>query len=73
MRDLQNPSRLAEQIENNMRYHNFVLTEFHNSAPVSLEECLEATASYWEALGPMVVDVSSELARCQEARCWRVV
>ena len=66
VRDLQNPSRLAEQIENNMRYHNFVLTEFHNSAPVSLEECLEATASYWEALGPMVVDVSSELARCRK-------
>ena len=66
VRDLQNPSRLAEQIESNLRYHNFVLTEFHNSAPVSLEECLEATASYWEALRPMVVDVSSELARCRK-------
>ena len=66
VRDLQNPSRLAEQIENNLHYHNFVLTEFHNSAPVSLEECLEATASYWEALWPMVVDVSSELASCRK-------
>ncbi|MEL0298130.1 MAG: adenylosuccinate synthetase, partial [Gammaproteobacteria bacterium] len=66
VRDLQNPSRLAEQIESNLHYHNFVLTEFHNSAPVSLDECLEATASYWEALRPMVVDVSSELARCRK-------
>ena len=66
VRDLQNPSRLAEQIESNLHYHNFVLTEFHNSAPVSLEECLEATSSYWEALGPMVVDVSIELARCRK-------
>ena len=66
VRDLQNASRLAEQIENNLHYHNFVLTEFHNSAPVSLEECLEATASYWEARGPMVVDVSSQLASCRK-------
>ncbi len=67
VRDLANEATLVEKIENNLRYHNFVLKEFHGADPVTVEESLAATSAYWAQLAPMAKDIVAELAERRKA------
>lgn len=59
--DLFYPERFAEKLKEVMDYHNFVLTNYLDAAPVDFEEQLALSMQQAEALKPMVADISAEL------------
>jgi len=59
--DLFYPERFAEKLKEVMDYHNFVLTNYLDAAPVDFDEQLALSMQQAEALKPMVADISAEL------------
>lgn len=59
--DLFYPKRFAEKLKEVMDYHNFVLTNYLDAAPVDFDEQLALSMQHAEALKPMVADISAEL------------
>jgi adenylosuccinate synthase len=59
--DLLHPARFAEKLEKLLAYHNFLLTDYYQVAPVALEEVMQASAAWVELLTPMVRDVACEV------------
>ena len=59
--DLLNPERFAEKLRENLDYHNFVLTNYLNAAPVDFQKTLDDTLAQVARIAPMVADVSSAL------------
>lgn len=56
--DLLHRERFVNKVTELMHYHNFILTEYYQQAPVSLEDTLEAALDWAEALRPMITDVT---------------
>ena len=59
--DLFYPERFAEKLKEVMDYHNFVLTNYLDAAPVDFDEQLALSMKQAEELKPMVADISAEL------------
>ncbi|MDG1096453.1 MAG: adenylosuccinate synthase [Methylophilaceae bacterium] len=59
--DLFYPERFAEKLKEVMDYHNFVLTNYLDAAPVDFDEQLALSMQQAEELKPMVADISAEL------------
>ncbi len=59
--DLLNIERFKEKLKTLLEYHNFVLENFYQAAPVSYEEVLEVAIGWAEELRPMVTDIVDSL------------
>ena len=59
--DLFYPDLFAEKLKEVMDYHNFVLTNYLDAAPVDFDEQLALSMQHAKALKPMVADISAEL------------
>ena len=67
VQDLFYPEKFAEQLRENLEYHNFMLANYYGAEPVHYEKILAEAMSYAERLKPMVVDVSSALYAAEQA------
>lgn len=59
--DLFHPERLRDKLAELLEYHNFLLEHFYKQEAVSLEETLQMTTQWAQALAPMVCDVTERL------------
>lgn len=59
--DLLNQTACEEKIKSLLSYHNFLLTQFYQVEPVSVDEAIGAAASWAQELKPMVKDVTTML------------
>jgi adenylosuccinate synthase len=66
--DLFQPEQFRASLEEIMDYHNFVLKNYFNTDPVSLEATLDASLNWAEELRPMVGDVVERLGELRRAR-----
>jgi adenylosuccinate synthase len=66
--DLYQPAVFRASLEEIMDYHNFVLTKYFNTAPVSLEATLDASLALAEELRPLVGDVVDRLGELHSQR-----
>ncbi len=60
--DLFDETSYQTKIEEILDYHNFVLQNYFNTDPVSVEEVMSASMAYVDKLRPMVRDVVEELS-----------
>ena len=61
LQDLLYPDRFAAKLAPLLDYHNFVLTQYFKTAPVSFEAVRDETLALADALKPMVADVAGLL------------
>jgi adenylosuccinate synthase len=66
--DLYQPEQFRASLEEIMDYHNFVLTKYFNTKPVSMEESLDASLALAEELRPLVGDVVDRLGELHGER-----
>ena len=59
--DLLHPERFVEKLTKLLAYHNFLLTDYYDVAPVALEDVLHASKAWVDLLTPMVRDVACEV------------
>jgi adenylosuccinate synthase len=59
--DLFKPEQFKTTLEEVMDYHNFVLKNYFNTTPVTLNETLDASLKYADEIKPMVADVVNKL------------
>ncbi len=59
--DLFDESLYKEKIIHLLKYHNFLLTEFYQSEPISVSDVLDEAARWAKELKPMVGDVTALL------------
>lgn len=59
--DLFHRERFVEKLTELLAYHNFLLTAYYDQSPIALDDVLQASLSWAEALAPMVTDVTSAL------------
>lgn len=64
--DLFDEKRLAAKLEEVLNYHNFVLQNYHNHAPIELRPLLDNLLAMVPKLKPMRADVAAMLAQYQE-------
>ena len=65
--DMFNMNDFAEKLKTVMEYHNFCLTQYYGAEAVSYEQTLEDCKKYAKEILPMVHDVTSLLAKANEA------
>lgn len=65
--DLFYPGRFAEKLEENLDYHNFVLTRYLRAAPVDCAAVLAQAMADAEEIRPLVTDVSAALYAINKA------
>ncbi|MCB1896163.1 MAG: adenylosuccinate synthase [Rhodocyclaceae bacterium] len=59
--DLFDPARFAAKLNDNLEYHNFVLTQHLGAEPVAFQPVFDQAMADAERIRPMVADVSAEL------------
>jgi adenylosuccinate synthase len=64
--DLFNPEHFSERLEAAMDLHNFILRQYHDAAPVDLNETREACLHMSERIKPLVIDTAGYLAGLRE-------
>ncbi|MEZ5529657.1 MAG: adenylosuccinate synthase [Porticoccaceae bacterium] len=64
--DMFDREQFAMKLKELMDYHNFMLTNFYQEAPVSYEETLALSAKWADELQPMVADVTGLLHGARE-------
>jgi len=67
VQDLFYPEKFAEQLRENLEFHNFMLTNYYGAEPVDFQKTLDEAMSYAKRIAPMVVDVSSALYAAEQA------
>ncbi|WP_026075854.1 adenylosuccinate synthase [Noviherbaspirillum massiliense] len=65
--DLLNETRFAEKLQENLDYHNFVLTQYLKAPAVDCQKTLDDALATVVRLKPMVADVSSALYAAHNA------
>ncbi len=65
--DLSNPERFAEKLRTNLDAHNFVLTEYFKTEPVSFQSVFDKAMNDAIEILPMVTDVSADLYAMNKA------
>ncbi len=66
--DCRNAADLKDKVEKLVGYHNFLLTEYFGAEYVSAEETYQEVLRIYEAIKPMVCDVTAELAKVNASR-----
>ena len=64
--DLFNEKQFSEKLETVMAYHNFMLKNYYDVAPLDFKKCLNETLQYAEKIKPIMVDTVSVLADYQK-------
>jgi len=67
VQDLFYPEKFAEQLRENLEFHNFMLTNYYGAEPVDFQKTLDEAMTYAKRIAPMVVDVSSALYAAEQA------
>ena len=67
VQDLFYPEKFAEQLRENLEYHNFMLSNYYGADVVDFKTTLDQAMSYAERLKPLVVDVSSALYAAEQS------
>lgn len=65
--DLLQLPQLKKKLESIVRYHNFVLTEFHQAEAIDFEEVYKQCETWAEKLKPMIADVTEILHQFRES------
>lgn len=65
--DLLNEGRFAEKLQENLEYHNFVLTHYLKAPAVDFQKTLDDALATVPRIRPMVADVSSALYAAHKA------
>lgn len=65
--DIFNEEQFSTKLRQVVEYHNFALTEFYKSAPVSYEKVLKDSLEWAQQLKPMVADVTEMLHSARES------
>ena len=60
--DLQDTDYLREKLQDIADYHNFVLENYYQAAPIPLEDVLQQLLAIRERILPMIADVTGELS-----------
>ena len=66
VQDLFFPESFAKKLEENLEYHNFVLTNYFKAPALDFAQVRDSMLGYAEQLRPLVADVSSELDGIQK-------
>ncbi len=64
--DVQCQDRFARKLREVMDYHNFVLSNYYEVAPVDFQQVLDSTLEMAEQLKPMIADVTAMLHQYRE-------
>ena len=67
VQDLFYPEKFAEQLRENLEYHNFMLSNYYGADKVDFKLTLDQAMSYADRIKPLVVDVSSALYAVEQA------
>ena len=67
LQDLLKPKRFADKLAELLEYYNFILTKYHNAAPVDFQKVLDETLAYVPVLEKMVADVPRALYEANKA------
>ena len=67
VQDLFYPEKFAEQLRENLEYHNFMLCNYYGADRVDFKLTLDQAMSYADRIKPLVVDVSSALYAAEQA------
>ena len=67
VQDLFYPEKFAEQLRENLEYHNFMLSNYYGADKVDFKLTLDQAMSYADRIKPLVVDVSSALYAAEQA------
>jgi adenylosuccinate synthase len=59
--DMQFPDRFIAQLKSLLEFHNFILQQYYQQDPISLEDSLAATLDHFDAIAPYLVDVVQQL------------
>lgn len=59
--DLLDSERFSRKLSDLLSYHNFLLTEYYQQAPISFESLLENVRNWAKALKPLVCDVTEHI------------
>ena len=62
LRDLLDKDQLIIKLEGLLHQHNFMLEQYYDAAPVTLQACLAASYDFLAELTPMMGDVLNTLA-----------
>lgn len=57
--DLRNLPKLKQQLQSTLAYHNFMLTEYYQAAPVDFDVLWQKCLSYADLILPMLADIPS--------------
>jgi adenylosuccinate synthase len=61
--DLYHPERFREKLSEILEYHNFILKNYYQLTPVSLEEIYAECMQFAKNIAPMVIDVPALLSQ----------
>lgn len=64
--DLLDHDRFIEKLTRLLEYHNFLLTQYYQQAPVDTQSVIDAALLWAEAVRPMVTDVAARLHEHRE-------
>tara|TARA_B110000305_G_scaffold241845_1_gene317867 strand:- start:2619 stop:3875 length:1257 start_codon:yes stop_codon:yes gene_type:complete len=67
LRDLLDKDQLIIKLEGLLHQHNFMLEQYYDAAPVTLQACLAASYDFLAELTPMMGDVLNTLATYRKA------
>jgi len=65
--DLHYPDQLADKLKEALDYHNFVLTGYHQLAPIDVQQTLDEALAFGEYIEPMKSDVAGVLHELRKA------
>ncbi len=68
IQDLFIPKIFSEKLHEILHYHNFILTKYFNSEPISFNKVFNQAMEFAPTLLPMVKNVSTELISLQKAK-----
>ncbi|KTD17348.1 adenylosuccinate synthase [Legionella jordanis] len=66
VKDLLNPERFQDKLQELLQYHNFLLREYYHQPEVELQQILDDSKSWAEELRDMICDVTSCLHEHRE-------
>ncbi len=64
--DLRNPEEFAKRLKELLAFHNFMLSEYYQAAPIDYQTTLDSALRLGEHITPMLADVAEELKLLQQ-------
>lgn len=61
--DMQTPDRFIEKLKSLLEFHNFILQQYYQQSPITLEDSIASTLAHYESLVPYLSDVVQQLVQ----------